>query len=101
MHKLPSSEDALLEGPNNALLKRIGIGAAAIALLILIIGGVSRFSAFSEQRQAAAEAAIPTVAVVTPTRSDGNDALVLPGNIQAYNSAAIYARTNGYVRRWL
>jgi RND family efflux transporter MFP subunit len=26
---------------------------------------------------------------------------VLPGNVQAYNSAAIYARTNGYVRRWL
>jgi RND family efflux transporter MFP subunit len=26
---------------------------------------------------------------------------VLPGNIQAYHSAPIYARTNGYVRRWL
>src|SRR5690606_29609152 len=24
----------------------------------------------------------------------------LPGSIQAFNSAAIYARTNGYVRRW-
>jgi RND family efflux transporter MFP subunit len=27
--------------------------------------------------------------------------LTLPGNVQAFNSAALYARTNGYVRRWM
>lgn len=27
--------------------------------------------------------------------------LTLPGSLQAYNSAAIYARTTGYIRRWL
>ena len=101
MHNLPSSDDSLMEGPDNRTLKRVGIAAAAIALVIVIAGGVSRFSALSEQRQTAAEAAIPTVAVVTPTKGGSVNSLVLPGNIQAYNSAAIYARTNGYVRRWL
>jgi RND family efflux transporter MFP subunit len=38
---------------------------------------------------------------VTPVTNEGGEGLVLPGTIQAYNSAAINARTNGYVRRWL
>jgi RND family efflux transporter MFP subunit len=101
MHKMSSPDDALIEGPDNRTLKRVGIGAAALALLVVIAGGAWRYSALSEQRQTSAEAAIPTVAVVTPITGSGTNSLVLPGTIQAYNSAAIYARTNGYVRRWL
>jgi RND family efflux transporter MFP subunit len=101
MHKLPSSDDPMLDGPDNRTLKRVGIGAAGVALLIVAVGLTSRFSALHEQRQASADAAIPTVSVISPTRGGTDDTLVLPGNIQAYNSAAIYARTNGYVRRWL
>jgi RND family efflux transporter MFP subunit len=38
--------------------------------------------------------------VVTPQGTDAGDALVLPGNVQAFNSAPLYARTNGYVSKW-
>lgn len=93
-----SSTDA---GPDSRALRRVGIGAAIVALCVVGVGVASRINATSDLKAVAEEAAIPTVAVVRPvTGEDGNE-LVLPGNVQAYNSAAIYARTNGYVRRWL
>ena len=88
-------------GPDGRTLKRVGIGAAVVALAIVGVGVASRISATNELRQTAADAAIPTVAVVSPVVDADGASLVLPGNVQAYNSAAIYARTNGYVRRWL
>jgi RND family efflux transporter MFP subunit len=42
----------------------------------------------------------PTVSVVTTQRPDGVANLVLPGSTQAIQEAGIYARTNGYVRKW-
>ncbi|HEX7857210.1 MAG TPA: efflux RND transporter periplasmic adaptor subunit [Sphingobium sp.] len=88
-------------GPSNRTLKRIGIGAAAVALVIVAVGTVTRIHATNELRGTAADAAVATVATVSPKVDGAGGALVLPGTIQAYNSAAIYARTNGYVRRWL
>ena len=38
---------------------------------------------------------VPTVAVVQPQAETGNDELVLPGNLQAYEESPIFARTNG------
>jgi RND family efflux transporter MFP subunit len=88
-------------GPDSRTLKRVGMGAGAVALLVVGLGVASRISATNELRQTAAEAAIPTVSVVMPTADGKGGELLLPGNVQAFNSAAIYARTNGYVRRWL
>jgi RND family efflux transporter MFP subunit len=82
-------------------LKRVGIGAAIVAVAVVGIGLASRSMATRELVNVADENAIPTVTVVKPIRAEGTGDLVLPGNVQAYNSAAIYARTNGYVRRWL
>ncbi len=42
----------------------------------------------------------PTVSIVKTQRPDGAANLVLPGSTQAIQEAAIYARTNGYVRKW-
>ena len=89
------------QGPDSRTLKRVGVGAAVIAVAVVGLGIASRIHATNELKQVAADAAIPTVAVVMPATAGEGDALVLPGNVQAYNSAAIFARTNGYVRRWL
>lgn len=97
----PSIENPGAQGPDSRTLKRVGIGAAVVAVAIVGIGVTSRINATNELKHVAADASIPTVAVVTPTANGEGDALVLPGNVQAYNSAAIFARTNGYVRRWL
>ncbi|PNU03411.1 efflux RND transporter periplasmic adaptor subunit [Novosphingobium guangzhouense] len=88
-------------GPSSGTLKKVGIGAAVVALAVVAFGVASRISATNDLEAVAADAAVPTVSIVTPAKAEGGDGLVLPGNIQAYNSAAINARTNGYVRRWL
>src|SRR5580765_7212540 len=46
------------------------------------------------------ELAVPTVAVVAPERGAPQQEIVLPGTMQAFTDAAIYARTNGYLRKW-
>lgn len=82
-------------------LKRFGIGAILVALLVVAIGLTARAWADRDTRAVAEANATPTVAVVRPERDAKSGDLVLPGSVQAFNSAAIYARTNGYVRRWL
>jgi multidrug efflux system membrane fusion protein len=44
---------------------------------------------------------LTSVQVVTPKRSAASSELLLPGNVQAIQEAAIFARTNGYVHRRL
>ncbi|QKE38892.1 efflux RND transporter periplasmic adaptor subunit [Ferrovum myxofaciens] len=44
--------------------------------------------------------AIPSVKVLHPYRSDKTASLILPGNIQAYYQAPIFARVNGYLKFW-
>jgi RND family efflux transporter MFP subunit len=46
------------------------------------------------------EQAAPTVLVIQPKRGAPSQEILLPGNIQAFVDAPIYARTNGYLKRW-
>jgi RND family efflux transporter MFP subunit len=43
---------------------------------------------------------VPTVALATLASGNADESLILPGNIQPYNKAAIYARVNGYLKSW-
>jgi len=101
MHEPSHPEHPAETGPDGRTLKRVGIGAGIVALLVVGVGVATRISATNELRDTATQAAIPSVAIVSPKSGATSGSLMLPGNVQAYNSAAIYARTNGYVRRWL
>ncbi|MET0307620.1 MAG: efflux RND transporter periplasmic adaptor subunit [Sphingomonas sp.] len=85
----------------NSRLK-IGGGIAVVVALGVVAAGIAS-RAGTEQRLATstAELAIPNVLVIRPSAIAAGDALRLPANLQALNSAPIYARTTGYVRRWL
>jgi len=74
--------------------------AVAVALLLAAWGIVSRLSARAALRREAADAAVPTVLTVHARPGASSDNLVLPGNVQAYYEAPIYARTNGYLKAW-
>jgi RND family efflux transporter MFP subunit len=80
---------------------KILIGAV---LLVLITAGVVTFLNKKSETDALAKetevVSIPTVAVVQPASEPGNDELVLPGNLQAFEDSPIFARTNGYLLRW-
>jgi RND family efflux transporter MFP subunit len=44
--------------------------------------------------------AVPSVSVVLPRQTDPAQEIVLPGNVQPYTSSPIYARTDGYLKKW-
>src|SRR5271154_898284 len=81
-------------------IRRYSLILLALALSLGIWGEISRVLARSELGKETAEAAIPTVVTVTAERSTSVEDLVLPGAVQAYIEAPIYARTSGYLKIW-
>jgi RND family efflux transporter MFP subunit len=72
-----------------------------VAAIGLAFWGVStRAKALSVVTRETRELAVPTVAVIKPERGAPKQDIVLPGTMQAFTDAAIYARTNGYLRKW-
>lgn len=81
-------------------LKVIGITSVVIIASVMAWGFYSRTHAQSLlQLQADRNAAIAVLTTTAATSSSHED-LVLPGNVQAFTEAPIYARTNGYLKRW-
>jgi RND family efflux transporter MFP subunit len=77
--------------------------AAAVALLAGIVVGygfIDRAHSKQEVVQWTNANAIPTVALAQLIPGRTHQTLTLPGNIQPFNRAAIYARVNGYVKAW-
>ncbi|HVO59757.1 MAG TPA: efflux RND transporter periplasmic adaptor subunit [Terriglobales bacterium] len=74
---------------------------ALVTAVGLVVGAVlPRIQARANLRKETDEMAVPTVAVVKPKRSAPAAELVLPANVQAFVDSPIYARTNGYLKRW-
>ena len=87
-------------GPSSRWLL-VGLSAAAIVLGIVIYSGIhERAQAESTLGVRTERAAVPTVTVVQPTSGAVSQEIVLPGDTQAFNDTPIYARTNGYLKRW-
>ena len=64
---------------------------------ILILQRRTQYKALANETEIAA---VPTVAVIHPEVESGDEDLVLPGTLQAYVESPIYARTNGYLKKW-
>jgi len=86
--------------PAATRVRRLALMALAFALVLAVWGIVSRLSARNTLGREAAEAAVATVATVKPSRGPASNTLVLPGSVQAYYEAPIYARTSGYLKAW-
>jgi len=74
--------------------------ALAAAAVVYISGVLPRVKARDTVRKETELMAVPTVSVVQPKRSAPVQEIVLPANVQPYISSPIYARTNGYLKRW-
>ena len=73
------------------------------ALLLVVLGAFTMLQRRSEYRTLAEETeslAIQTVGVIHPSPETGEEDLVLPGTMEAFVESPIYARTNGYVKKW-
>jgi RND family efflux transporter MFP subunit len=81
-------------------LRRIGLIAVVAAMVIAVFGILERRSHEAEVAQWTQEQAIPTVAVISPRAGAAAQQLVLPGTVQAWYDAPIYARVPGYLKIW-
>jgi RND family efflux transporter MFP subunit len=79
----------------------IGLAVAALLLGVVIYAGIhQRALAESSLGRVTERAAVATVSIVQPKSNAASQEIVLPGNTQAFNDTPIYARTNGYLKRW-
>jgi membrane fusion protein, multidrug efflux system len=81
-------------------LRLYGLAALLTVVLIGVTGFVSRERSNARLREWTEAQAIPTVAVDTPSAKLLNPYLDLPGRLEAFSRAPIYARVSGYLKEW-
>jgi RND family efflux transporter MFP subunit len=81
-------------------LRLAGIIAAIVVLAIVVAGVATRANESRNLREWTDEQATPSVNLVKPEGGQGGGDLNLPGRLQAYARAPIYARTSGYLKSW-
>src|SRR5438270_10245674 len=93
-----SSED--IKPPSKRSLITAAAGAALLAGVVVGYGFVDRAQSKQEVVQWTNTQTIPTVALAQIIPGSSHQTLTLPGHIQPFNKAAIFARVNGYVKSW-
>lgn len=81
-------------------LKLAGIVAVAAAVGIVAAGVISRSSDAHEAQSWSDERSVPTVHLIGVRASAASDGLTLPGTMEAWKAARLYARVGGYMRGW-
>lgn len=71
-----------------------------IVAMVVIWGISSRREANAQLSQETKDLAIPTVSVIHPKAGAPVQEIVLPGDMQPFADAPIFARTNGYLKKW-
>jgi RND family efflux transporter MFP subunit len=86
--------------PRSGRTRWIAAVALLIAIGIALAGILERRHQQTEVTKWTREQAVPTVATITPKRGVSGQQLVLPGDIEAWYEAPIYARVSGYLKDW-
>jgi RND family efflux transporter MFP subunit len=74
--------------------------ALLIVAVVVVAGIVPRRNARAALEKETRNLATPAVAVIHPKLGSPQTEIVLPGNIQAFTDSPIYARTDGYLKKW-
>ena len=89
--------------PSRPILRRLRlVGGAFVFLAIAVVayGLVSRAAQNSRLHDLTEAQAVPSVSIVAPTHAENHAGLDLPGRLEAYIRAPIYARVPGYLKTW-
>ena len=78
----------------------IAVIVLLVVVAVVVAGVVPRLRAKAALKVETDKLAVPSVEVLQPKRGSPQQELVLPGNMQAFIDAPIYARTNGYLQSW-
>ncbi|HZW80631.1 MAG TPA: efflux RND transporter periplasmic adaptor subunit [Candidatus Deferrimicrobiaceae bacterium] len=79
------------------LAMAIGLGLVAA---LLVSGIWSRVRARTTLKVETDQNALTAVSIVLPKRTAPAQEIILPGNVQPYITSPIFARTNGYLKKW-
>jgi len=77
-----------------------GIIGGCIAAIIVIMGITSRKMADAKLSEWTESQAVPVVAVATPDTHGQKTTFDLPGRLEAFTQALLYARVSGYLKEW-
>lgn len=77
------------------------LGAAIIMLAISTSGIMGRVKSANELKHNTDDQLVSRVTVVTAKTGEAKEEIILPGNVVAWHEASIFARTNGYIKKWL
>jgi RND family efflux transporter MFP subunit len=95
----PSLQDA--RGVKRSLRPWLSLAIVLIVVGALLASGIrSRVKARTTLKAETAQVALTAVSVVPPKRTAPAAEIILPGNVQPYITSPIYARTNGYLKKW-
>jgi len=72
----------------------------AIATYVVVSGTAVRQSDAARLKERSQAQAVMTVNVINPSPATGAPTLDLPGRIEAFSKASIYARISGYLKNW-
>ena len=79
----------------------LGLAIAALVIVAVLASGIwSRVKARATLKAETNQAALTAVSVVSPKATAPADELILPGDVQPFITSPIYARTNGYLKKW-
>src|SRR5260370_14683105 len=89
--------------PAQPILSRRGlrvtaIAAAAVAAVIVVQGIATRKLANARLSEWTEDRALPVVAVATPDTRGKRTTIDLPGRLEAYSQAQLFARVSGYIQ---
>jgi RND family efflux transporter MFP subunit len=74
--------------------------AAAVAVVVVLMGITTRRAADAKLGEWTEEQAVPVVAAAKPDTHGQRTTLDLPGRLEAFTQAQIYARVSGYIKNW-
>jgi RND family efflux transporter MFP subunit len=95
---LPEKDLGPRKGARNSWLLLV---VAVVVIAALLVSGIwSRVRARTTLKAETAQIALTPVSVVSPKQAAPTEELILPGNVQPFITSPIYARTNGYLRKW-
>ena len=95
-----SQPDRNPSGTDRRKLVLVGGGFALLAVAVVAYGLGTRHSQNGRLQDTTEAQAAPVVALVTPASVSNNAGLDLPGRLEAFIQAPIYARVPGYLKSW-
>ena len=96
----PVHESSIQAQATTRRLRRVGVGALIVAVLLAGGGIFARLHHGDTLADRVTREAIPSVNVIAPAQGEAQQELVLPASIEAYYDAPIYARVSGYLKKW-